>query len=37
MYVSELIELRGLDPKAKVKLVRHLDTKRNVDELLIRD
>ena len=34
MYVNELLELRGLDPKAKVKMVRHRDHRLDVVELM---
>ena len=34
MYINELLELRGLDPKAKVKMVRHQNHRLDVDELM---
>ena len=34
MYLSELLELGGLDPKAKVKMVPHPDGRHDLYELM---
>lgn len=34
MNIRELLQMRGLDPKAKVKMVRHQDSRCDVEELM---